>query len=99
MKPTLLNEIQYLMTPYLRTGSKTFRRKQISRLMFMLNNIFEHESPTPQDLRQIGRRQVIGFWRRHEHLTQKTRLEYWYVLKWLFERLNKPEPPKPKNHA
>lgn len=31
-------------------------------------------------IHSIGRRQLIGYWRRHEHESQKTRMEKYHIL-------------------
>lgn len=95
MTPKTHRTVISLMHSYKRTGSKVYRKKQVSRLMSMLNNIFEHEQIQTNELQQLGRKQMIGFWRRHEHLSEKTRKEYWLISHLLFEQLGKRSPPKP----
>lgn len=62
--------------------------------MFMLNNIIQHEKNPTLQLNQPGRKQIIGFWRRHDHLFELTQNEYWLIVEILFECLGKVLPPK-----
>lgn len=96
MKPETLRLVLYLMNDYKRTGAKAYRKKQVGRLMYMLNDIIQAEGLKGVCLHRIGRKHVIGFWRRHEHLSYQTRKEYWQILNVLYQKLGKLEPPRPK---
>lgn len=49
MTPEMHQTVNRLLHTYKRTGAKSYRRKQVKRLMFMLNNIIQHEkNPTLQ---------------------------------------------------
>ena len=61
-----------------------------------MNNIIQHEKNPTLQLHQLGRKQIIGFWRRHEHLSESTKDEYWRIIAILFGQLGKSLPPKPK---
>ena len=95
MTPEMHQTVNHLLHTYKRTGAKSYRRKQVKRLMFMLNNIIQHEKNPTLQLHQLGRKQIIGFWRRHQHLSESTKNEYWRIVEILFEHLGKPSPPKP----
>ena len=95
MTPEMHQTVNRLLHTYKRTGAKSYRRKQVKRLMFMLNNIIQHEKNPTLQLHQLGRKQIIGFWRRHQHLSESTKNEYWRIVEILFEHLGKPSPPKP----
>lgn len=68
------------------------------RLVKIIDDIFIHE-PISQ-IHSIGRRQLIGYWRRHEHESQKTRMEKYHILVRFFSsysltmavRVPKPKP-------
>jgi hypothetical protein len=96
MTPEMHQTVNHLLHAYKRTGAKSYRRKQVKRLMFMLNNIIQHEKNPTLQLHQLGRKQIIGFWRRHQHLSESTKNEYWRIVEILFECLGKAPPPKPK---
>lgn len=95
MTPEMHQTVNHLLHAYKRTGAKSYRRKQVKRLMFMLNNIIQHEKNPTLQLHQLGRKQIIGFWRRHQHLSESTKNEYWRIVEILFECLGKAPPPKP----
>ena len=97
MKPETMKQLQHLMNEYRRSGAKNYRRKQYERLVFMLNDIIQHEQIRGNELQQLGRKHVIGFWRRHDDWSQQTRKEYWQVLNVFYQRLGRFEPPKPKS--
>lgn len=94
MSPENYNICRYHMVDHNTHGAKSFRKKQFKRLVCLLDEIFEHEPIS--NFSQMGKRQIIGYWRRHEHESQKTRIEKWRVLKELWNQLGKDEPPKPK---
>ena len=96
MTPEMHQTVNRLLHTYKRTGAKSYRRKQVKRLMFMLNNIIQYEKNPTLQLHQLGRKQIIGFWQRHTHLSESTRNEYWRIMEVLFEQLGKTKPPKPK---
>jgi hypothetical protein len=85
------------MVEYTKKGKKSdFKKVQMKRLIAIIENIFEHEKCTELDA--IGRRQMIGYWRRTETETDKTRREKYSILKKFFALYNKkvtvPEPKK-----
>ena len=98
MTPEMHQTVNHLLHAYKRTGAKSYRRKQVKRLMFMLNNIIQHEKNPTLQLHQLGRKQIIGFWRRHDHFSEATKNEYWRIVEILFERLGKVSPPKPNKN-
>lgn len=74
-----VRHIYAVMSDYVTKGKKSaYKRKQMRRLINILEDIFEHESISR--IHAIGRRQIIGYWRRHEHEFQKTRLEKYQIL-------------------
>ena len=85
-----------VMNPYRRKGAKRNRRKQSNRAESAITEILNHEPMLHGNIDNIGRNQIIGFWRRHEHLAQKTRMAYWYALSHFFDGMGKNTPPKPK---
>ena len=95
MKESSLREFNRLMRPYCAKGSKANRTKQCQRALFAINDIFKHEPLVRDRLESLGRKHVIGFWRRNEAMNQTTRMNYWYALRTTFELLGKSDPPKP----
>lgn len=88
--------IRVTMVEYIKKGSKSsYKKVQMKRLIAIIENIFEHEKCT--DLNAIGRRQIIGYWRRTSHESDKTRREKYTILKKFFEMYNgKVTVPQPR---
>ncbi len=88
--------IRMTMIEYIKKGSKSsYKKVQMKRLIAIIENIFEHEKCT--DLNAIGRRQLIGYWRRTSQESDKTRREKYTILKKFFEIYNvKVTVPQPK---
>jgi hypothetical protein len=88
--------IRMTMVEYIKKGSKsTYKKVQMKRLIAIIENIFEHEKCT--DLNAIGRRQIIGYWHRTSHESDKTRREKYTILKKFFEMYNgKVTVPQPR---
>lgn len=89
--------VRQIMMPYTTKGKKSyFKKVQMKRLISMLDDIFQHEGMA--DLSSIGKRQIIGYWRRTEAETDKTRREKYSILKKYFSLYNPnirvPEPKK-----
>ncbi len=74
-----VRHIYSVMSSYTSKGKKSpYKRKQMRRLIQILDDILSNE-PISQ-IHSIGRRQIIGYWRRHEHESQKTRMEKYHIL-------------------
>jgi hypothetical protein len=79
---------------YLRHGGKSHRRETIQVLIALLREIHQHEDCLPE---QIGRRQIIGYYRRHAHLSPATLRRHQTAVGLLWDWLGRTgEPPKPK---
>ncbi|MEZ9675447.1 hypothetical protein AB4343_08805 [Vibrio breoganii] len=61
-----------------------FRAKQMKRLMMILEDIFEHEAYLGEQLSRIGRKQIIGYWKRTQHESKQTRKEKYAILALFF---------------
>lgn len=88
--------IRQLMLPYSAKGKKsTYKKKQMNRLIAIIDNIFHHEGT--QDLSSIGRKQLIGYWKRTENEQFETRRAKYTILKKFFALYNpKVTVPEPK---
>ena len=93
--PTLVEQqIKMRSHTYLRHGGKQNRRQQIARLKFACNWIATTHKINR--LEQIGKRQIVDFYRNHRHLKQTTLNGYYYAFITLWEWLEKPgKPPEP----
>ncbi len=91
-------EILFVMHDYKSKGKKSpYKKKQMRRLMSILENIVQSEQ---QELQDIGRKHIIGYYRRHTDETYKTLKEKYSILEKFFSRYNprlkvpKPDPQK-----
>ncbi|EPX6970178.1 hypothetical protein ACW0W9_004817 [Vibrio parahaemolyticus] len=89
--------IRQFMLPYSAKGKKsTYKKKQMKRLIAIIEDIFVHEGS--EDLSAIGRKQLIGYWRRTECEQLETRRAKYIILCRFFSIYNrKIKVPKPKN--
>lgn len=78
---------------YLRHGGKTHRRQTVRVLVSVLTEIRLHDGCAPG---QIGRRQIIGYYRRHAHLSPATLRRHHAAICLLWDFLGRTgEPPRP----
>lgn len=90
-------EIRSALSAYRSKGKKSaYKQKQMKRLVAILEDIFRNEGT--ERLSAVGRRQLIGYWRRTEGETDQTRREKYSILKRFFAAYNPtvtvPEPKK-----
>ncbi len=84
------------MAPYHKRGIP-FRRKQMRRLIAILDDIFSHEPHLGEQLQKVGKRQIIGYWQRTRSETAHVRAEKYAILKLFFDTAQlKGRVPKPK---
>jgi hypothetical protein len=94
MSDNCVSQIKELMSGYVRKGSKENRSRQVKKMIYVINFIEAQEKLG--DLNRLGKRQIIAFWKSHEHLSEKTRYEYWRALDILFKKMSRKDiPPKP----
>lgn len=79
-------EINQIMHTYVAKGTKsTYKKRQMKRLIAALEDIFNQEGT--ERINAIGRRQIIGFWRRNKD-SDKIRYEKFLILREFFGRCN-----------
>lgn len=96
MHPQTHFEIRQTLIVYSTKGKKSvYKKKQIKRLIAIIDDIFKHEPIS--SLESIGKRQIIGYWKRHENESVKTRREKYSILVHFF-RVSNPQVtvPEPK---
>ncbi|WIM05688.1 MAG: hypothetical protein OHM77_00010 [Candidatus Nitricoxidivorans perseverans] len=76
---------------YVAHGGKTNRRQQVDRLVIMVDWMQAQFGLT--GLAQIGKRQVIAYWKAHRDLAPTTAYAYWLALKVLWSWLGRAEDP------
>ena len=96
MSPESKKIVDFHLQAYRRQGAGGYRKRQYNRLLAVLNNVLEHEPTCHNDLNRIGRRQIIGYWRRHEVESQAVRIEKYRIVAFLWNAMSKPVPPKPR---
>lgn len=95
--PTLADQVRRRAHVYVAHGGKTNRRQQVDRLVILANWIQAHFRVTGLD--QIGKRQVIAFWKAHRDMAPATTYAYWLAIKVLWHWLGRSEDPPPPRGA
>ncbi len=89
-------QIRAIIAPYIKPGIP-YRKKQVKRLMTILDDIFRHEPYVAEQLNRVGRRQIIGYWERTKEEGDQVRREKYAILKMFFEMANlKVRVPEPR---
>lgn len=89
----ILKEAEFLTRGYVRKGGKTNRRQQRARILAFAQFCGQQGL---NSLGQIGRAQVIAYWRTNRHLSDATLYNHWRALVTLWGLAGKSgEPPKP----
>lgn len=97
MSHPLIHEVAKLTQGYIRRGGKRNRRQQQHRMLTFADFASVNGART---LAEVGGRQVIQYWKAHEHLTEKTLYNHWRALCVLWELSDKPgKPPRPTKWA
>lgn len=91
--PTLADQVRRRAHVYVAHGGKRNRRQQVDRLVILANWIQAHFRVTGLD--QIGKRQVIAFWKAHRDMAPATAYAYWLAIKVLWQWLGRSEDPPP----
>lgn len=89
-------QVLTIMAPYHKRGIP-YRKKQVKRLLMILDDIFKHEPYVAEQLERVGRRQIVGYWERTKDESAQVRREKYAILKLFFETANlKGNVPRPK---
>jgi len=92
--PILDKQIQHHAHQYVRQGGKRNRRQQVNRIIKFVHWIETQESIT--GLEQLGKRQVVLFWKNNRELSDATLYGYWLAISLLWKWIGKPnQPPEP----
>lgn len=89
--PTLADQVRRRAHVYVAHGGKTNRRQQVDRLVIVVDWMQAQFQLTGLD--QIGKRQVIAYWKAHRDLAPTTAYAYWLALKVLWNWLGRAEDP------
>lgn len=89
--PTLAEQVRRRAHVYVAHGGKSNRRQQVDRLVIAVTWVQTQFRLT--GLEQIGKRQVIAFWKSHRDMAPTTAYAYWLALRALWGWLGRTEPP------
>ncbi len=89
--PTLADQVRRRAHVYVAHGGKTNRRQQVDRLVIVVDWMQAQFGLT--GLAQIGKRQVIAYWKAHREMAPATAYAYWLALKVLWGWLGRAEDP------
>ena len=96
MSPYTRKTIMAVMSSYLKRGIP-YRKKQMRRLLAILDDIFLHEPNVGEALEKIGRRQIIGYWERTRLESDSVRFEKYQILSLFYGNAGlKGRVPKPR---
>lgn len=89
----ILQEVEQLTRGYVRKGGKDNRRQQRARMQKFA--VFCAEEGA-NSFGQVGKAQVIAYWKSNQRLSDATRYAHWRALVTLWQLTGKPEqPPRP----
>ncbi len=93
MSHPLVLEVAKLSQGYIRRGGKRNRRQQQHRMLTFADYAAANGAKT---IAEIGGKQVINYWKAHEHLAEKTLYNHWCAICALWDLSGKAgKPPKP----
>lgn len=93
----LEHEVRQLTRIYIRKGGKANRQQQQARML-----AFAHHAAClgARSMGQVGRGQVIDYWKAHSHLADATLYSHWLAIAELFTLAGKKvPPPRPFTHS
>ena len=93
----IVKEVERLTRAYVRKGGKDNRRQQRNRMIVFA----EFAAGTgARSLGQIGKRQVIEYWKSHRNLAPSTAYSHWLAIRELWKLAGiAGEPPRPNPPA
>ena len=76
----LTEEVRQLTFSWVKKGGKTGRREQARLMLAFASDI---ESSGPNSLGQVGKNQVIQYWKANRDLSDSTLMSRWYAIRQL----------------
>lgn len=89
--PTLAEQVRRRAHVYVAHGGKSNRRQQVDRLVIAVTWMQTQFRLT--GLEQIGKRQVIAFWKSHRDMAPATSYAYWLAFRVLWGWMGRTEDP------
>ncbi len=95
---TLVEQCEEHLSRFVRSGGKDNRENEVAKIVKFLVWVQANDNVLRID--RLGKKQVIGFWRAHRHLSERTTYDYWLAISKLWVWIGKTdEPPKPYSPA
>lgn len=92
--PTLVEQCTEHLGRFVRSGGKVHREVEAAKIVSFLVWVQANDNVLRID--RLGKKQVIGFWRAHRHLSERTTYDYWLAISKLWVWIEKSdEPPRP----
>lgn len=89
-RPDMKQDLDLLLTDYLRKGGKDNRKRQRACLYKFIDHCHKLGA---RSLGQIGRRHVLQFWKSNRGLSDKRLYDYWLALCTFWELTSKIDVP------
>ena len=94
-KLTMHDQIMYLAQVYLKHGRKSQRRSEVWTAIVACNWISREHAVN--DVRRIGSKHIVSYWRAHRELDDSTRLARWRAFCVFYQLIGRSdEPPMPR---
>ena len=96
-----MSELEYqvkdLTRTYIRKGGKANRQQQQARMLAFAQHAARLGA---RNMGQVGRGQVIDYWKANRHLADATLYSHWLAIAELFDLAGKKAPPpRPLTHS
>lgn len=88
----LQKELHNATRAFVRSGGKTNRRMQLRRMEAFVDHC---RLMGATSLRNVGKRHVMSFYGKNQHLAASTQLNHYYAIRQLLRLNLLPDPPKP----
>lgn len=88
----LQSELRSATRAFVRSGGKTNRRMQLKRMESFVKHCREMGATS---LGHVGKRHVMSFYEKHEHLAPSTLLNHYYAIRLLMRLSLLPDPMPP----
>jgi len=82
----IVNQLHTVTNAWRRSGASRSRSKEFKKLIYAVKNIAQHDKNI-RDVRNLGSKQVVSFYKRHDNLGFSTKMKYFYELRRLFDAL------------
>jgi len=89
----ITKEVMQLSNQYVRGGGKTYRRKQVKRMLAFAAHC---KASGIHSLGMVGKKQVVSYWKAHRELSDAIKMQHYDAIKTLWALAEKSTtPPTP----